>query len=99
MCNALPTGILLPKHSPSFTAVLSERVAPGITIDRLFAMARMVMGRRGTVFADEEHQLDQELRDQTRLERERVFQCDMEARGDAWPVARAVRLDWTPAAL
>ena len=29
MCNVLPAGVLLPKHVPSFTAVLYGRVGPG----------------------------------------------------------------------
>jgi hypothetical protein len=97
MCNVLPAGILLPKHIPSFTAVLYGRVAPGFALAPLFETARTVMGRRGKVFSDEEQQLYQELHDQTRLERERAFQRDKERRGDAWPVAQAARRDWTQA--
>ena len=52
MCNVLPAGILLPKHVPSFTAVLYGRVAPGFPLDQLFETARTVMGRRGKVFGD-----------------------------------------------
>ena len=52
MCNVLPAGILLPKHIPSFTAVLYGRVAPGFPLDQLFETARTVMGRRGKVFSE-----------------------------------------------
>ena len=34
MCNVLPAGILLPKHVPSFTAVLYGRVAPGFPLEQ-----------------------------------------------------------------
>lgn len=98
MCNVLPAGILLPKHIPSFTAVLYGRVAPGFALGHLFDTARTVMDRRGKVFSDEEQQLYQGLHDQTRLERERAFQREKERRGDAWPVAQAARRDWTQAA-
>ena len=39
MCNVLPAGLLLPKHVPSFTAVLYGRVAPGFSLDQMFATA------------------------------------------------------------
>ncbi len=74
MCNVLPAGILLPKHMPSFSAVLYGRVAPGFDLDSLFDTARIVMRRRGMVFDDAEEQLYRTLYDQTRLERERAFQ-------------------------
>ena len=45
MCNVLPAGLLLPKHVPSFTAVLYGRVGPGFSLDQMFATARIVMGR------------------------------------------------------
>ena len=93
MCNVLPAGILLPKHIPSFTAVLYGRVAPGFSIEQLFETARTVMGRRGKSFGEEEQHLYLSLHDQTRLERERAFQRDRERRGDNWPVAQAARLD------
>jgi hypothetical protein len=99
MCNVLPAGILLPKHIPSFTAVLYGRVAPGFSIDQLFETARTVMGRRDQVFGEAEQQLYLALHDQTRLERERAFQRDKERRGDAWPVAQAARRDRPHAAL
>ena len=98
MCNVLPAGILLPKHIPSFTAVLYGRVAPGFPLDQLFETARTVMGRRGKVFSEEEQQLYLALFDQTRLERERAFQRDKERRGDSWPVAQAARLERPQAA-
>ena len=50
MCNVLPAGPLLPKHVPSFAAVLYGRVAPGFPLEQMFATARIVMGRRGQVF-------------------------------------------------
>jgi UDP-N-acetylglucosamine diphosphorylase / glucose-1-phosphate thymidylyltransferase / UDP-N-acetylgalactosamine diphosphorylase / glucosamine-1-phosphate N-acetyltransferase / galactosamine-1-phosphate N-acetyltransferase len=98
MCNVLPAGILLPKHVPSFTAVLYGRVAQGFPLEKLFETARTVMGRRGKVFTDQEEQLYQALFDQTRLERERAFQRSHERRGDSWPVAQAARLDRPAAA-
>ena len=50
MCNVLPAGPLLPKHVPSFAAVLYGRVAPGFPLEQMFATARIVMGRRGQAF-------------------------------------------------
>jgi hypothetical protein len=93
MCNVLPAGILLPKHIPSFTAVLYGRVAPGFDLEQIFQTARIVMDRRGKVFNEAEEQLYLTLHDQTRLERERAFQRSHDRRGDAWPVAQAARLD------
>lgn len=98
MCNVLPAGILLPKHIPSFTAVLYGRVAPGFSVEQLFETARTVMGRRGRVFTEEEQQLYLALYDQTRLERERAYQRDKDRRGDSWPVAQAARRDRPQAA-
>ncbi len=89
MCNVLPAGLLLPKHIPSFTAVLYGRVAPGFPLDQLFATAETVMGRRGKAFADAERQLYLDLHEQTRLERERAFQKAPDRRADAWPVVAA----------
>jgi hypothetical protein len=91
MCNVLPAGPLLPKHVPSFAAVLYGRVAPGFCLEQLFATARIVTGRRGQSFTAVEEQLYLDLYEQTRLERERAFQKVNERRGDPWPVA-AVRL-------
>jgi UDP-N-acetylglucosamine diphosphorylase/glucosamine-1-phosphate N-acetyltransferase len=99
MCNVLPAGILLPKHVPSFTAVLYGRVAPGFSLDQIFQTARIVLGRRGKVFNEAEEQLYLTLYDQTRLERERAFQRSHEHRGDSWPVAQAARIDRPHAAL
>jgi UDP-N-acetylglucosamine diphosphorylase/glucosamine-1-phosphate N-acetyltransferase len=73
MCNVLPAGILLPKHVPSFTAVLYGRVAPGFTLEQMFATARTVMGRRGQALTEAEQQLYLDLYEQTRLERERAW--------------------------
>ena len=91
MCNVLPAGLLLPKHIPSFTAVLYGRVAPGFPLDQLFATAETVMGRRGKAFAEAERQLYLDLFDQTRLERERAFARVHDRRGDSWPVIAARR--------
>jgi UDP-N-acetylglucosamine diphosphorylase / glucose-1-phosphate thymidylyltransferase / UDP-N-acetylgalactosamine diphosphorylase / glucosamine-1-phosphate N-acetyltransferase / galactosamine-1-phosphate N-acetyltransferase len=91
MCNVLPAGPLLPKHVPSFTAVLYGRVAPGFTLEQLFVTARTVMDRRGQVFTEVDEQLYLDLYEQTRLERERAWQKAHERRSDHWPVA-AVRL-------
>ena len=89
MCNVLPAGPLLPKHVPSFAAVLYGRVAPGFPLEQLFATARIVMGRRGQVFSEAEEQLYLDLYEQTRLERERAFQKAHDRRGDHWPLAAA----------
>jgi UDP-N-acetylglucosamine diphosphorylase/glucosamine-1-phosphate N-acetyltransferase len=91
MCNVLPAGPLLPKHVPSFAAVLYGRVAPGFPLDQLFATARIVMGRRNQEFSAAAEQLYLDLYEQTRLERERAFQHVQERRGDAWPVSAARR--------
>ena len=89
MCNVLPAGPLLPKHVPSFAAVLYGRVAPGFPLEQMFATARIVMGRRGQVFSEVEEQLYRDLYEQTRLERERAFQKSHERRNEHWPVAAA----------
>jgi len=91
MCNVLPAGLLLPKHIPSFTAVLYGRVAPGFPLEQLFATAETVTGRRGKTFAEAERQLYLDLFDQTRLERERAFARAHDRRGDSWPVLAARR--------
>jgi UDP-N-acetylglucosamine diphosphorylase/glucosamine-1-phosphate N-acetyltransferase len=91
MCNVLPAGPLLPKHVPSFSAVLYGRVAPGFPLEQMFATARIVMGRRGKEFTAVEEQLYLDLYEQTRLERERAFQKAHDRRGDAWPVAMTAR--------
>lgn len=89
MCNVLPAGLLLPKHVPSFAAVLYGRVAAGFPLDQMFATARIVKGRRGQSFSAVEEQLYQNLYEQTRLERERAFQKANDRRGDTWPVIAA----------
>jgi UDP-N-acetylglucosamine diphosphorylase/glucosamine-1-phosphate N-acetyltransferase len=90
MCNVLPAGPLLPKHVPSFAAVLYGRVAPGFPIEQMFATARIVMGRRGKEFSEVEEHLYLSLYEQTRLERERAFQKANDRRaGDHWPVSAA----------
>jgi UDP-N-acetylglucosamine diphosphorylase/glucosamine-1-phosphate N-acetyltransferase len=89
MCNVLPAGLLLPKHVPSFTAVLYGRVGSGFSLDQMFATAGIVMGRRGKTFTDAEEQLYRALFEQTRLERERAFQRSHDHRADSWPVAQA----------
>jgi UDP-N-acetylglucosamine diphosphorylase/glucosamine-1-phosphate N-acetyltransferase len=91
MCNVLPAGPLLPKHVPSFTAVLYGRVAPGFPLDQLFATARIVMGRRDRAFTEVEEQLYLDLYEQTRLERERAWQKGHDRRSDRWPVAASMR--------
>jgi UDP-N-acetylglucosamine diphosphorylase/glucosamine-1-phosphate N-acetyltransferase len=91
MCNVLPAGPLLPKHVPSFAAVLYGRVAPGFPLEQMFATAAIVMGRRGKEFTEVDEQLYLDLYEQTRLERERAFQKAQDRKtGDYWPVA-AVR--------
>jgi len=91
MCNVLPAGLLLPKHVPSFTAVLYGRVAPGFDLDQLFSTAEIVMGRRGRAFAAAERQLYLDLYEHTQLERERALHRVHDHRGDAWPVLAARR--------
>jgi UDP-N-acetylglucosamine diphosphorylase/glucosamine-1-phosphate N-acetyltransferase len=91
MCNVLPAGLLLPKHVPSFTAVLYGRVGPGFSLEEMFATARIVMGRRGKSFDEAQEQLYRGLYEQTRLERERAFQRSHDRRADFWPVAQAAR--------
>ena len=91
MCNVLPAGVLLPKHVPSFTAVLYGRVGPGFSLDQMFATARIVMGRRGKEFTEAEEQLYRGLYEQTRLERERAFQRIPNHRANLWPVVQAAR--------
>lgn len=87
MCNVLPAGPLLPKHVPSFTAVLYGRVAPGFPVEQLFSTARVVMGRRNQVFTETEEQLYLSLYEQTRLERERAWQKAHDRRTDHWPIS------------
>jgi UDP-N-acetylglucosamine diphosphorylase/glucosamine-1-phosphate N-acetyltransferase len=88
MCNVLPAGPLLPKHVPSFSAVLYGRIAPGFPLDQMFATARIVMGRRGKEFTDVEEHLYLDLYEQTRLERQRAFQKSQDRRGgEHWPIA------------
>jgi UDP-N-acetylglucosamine diphosphorylase/glucosamine-1-phosphate N-acetyltransferase len=89
MCNVLPAGLLLPKHVPSFTAVLYGRVGPGFSLEQMFDTARIVMGRRGKCFDETEEQLYRGLYEQTRLERERAFQRAHDHRASFWPVAQA----------
>ncbi len=91
MCNVLPAGPLLPKHVPSFTAVLYGRVAPGFPLEQMFATARIVTGRRGQTFSELDEQLYCDLYEQTRLERERAWQKANDRRADHWPVAAARR--------
>jgi UDP-N-acetylglucosamine diphosphorylase/glucosamine-1-phosphate N-acetyltransferase len=91
MCNVLPAGPLLPKHVPSFTAVLYGRIAPGFPLEQMFATAAIVMGRRGQEFTEVDEQLYLNLYEQTRLERERAFQKSQDRKtGEYWPIA-AVR--------
>ncbi|MDR3634147.1 MAG: hypothetical protein P4L84_10095, partial [Isosphaeraceae bacterium] len=89
MCNVLPAGPLLPKHVPSFTAVLYGRVAPGFPLEQMFATARIVTGRRGQSFTELDEQLYLDLYEQTRLERERAFQRAHNPRPEHWPVSAA----------
>jgi UDP-N-acetylglucosamine diphosphorylase/glucosamine-1-phosphate N-acetyltransferase len=91
MCNVLPAGPLLPKHVPSFTAVLHGRVATGFSLEQMFATARTVKGRRGQEFTPAEERLYCDLYEQTRLERERAFQKVEDRRQDARPLAAATR--------
>jgi UDP-N-acetylglucosamine diphosphorylase/glucosamine-1-phosphate N-acetyltransferase len=96
MCNVLPAGLLLPKHVPSFCAVLYGRVAPGFSLEQLFATARIVLGRRGQVFREVEEQLYLDLYEQTRLERERALFRAGDRRIDHWPVLAARAPDRIP---
>jgi UDP-N-acetylglucosamine diphosphorylase/glucosamine-1-phosphate N-acetyltransferase len=89
MCNVLPAGPLLPKHVPSFTAVLYGRVAPGFTLEHMFETARIVKSRRDQEFTEAEEQLYLDLYEQTRLERERAWQKAHERHSDQWAVTAA----------
>ncbi|AMV37972.1 putative sugar nucleotidyl transferase [Planctomyces sp. SH-PL62] len=89
MCNVLPAGLLLPKHVPSFTAVMYGRVAPGFALDDVFATARIVASRRGRTFDDADERLYRTLFEQTRLERERAFQRSNQPLRDSWPVLQS----------
>ena len=91
MCNVLPAGPLLPKHIPSFSAVLYGRIAPGFPLDQMFQTARVVKSRRGKVFSPIEEDLYRLLYDQTRIERERAFQRSADRRGDRWSLASGTR--------
>jgi UDP-N-acetylglucosamine diphosphorylase/glucosamine-1-phosphate N-acetyltransferase len=91
MCNVLPAGWLLPKHVPSFTAVMWGKVAQGFSLEQMFETARIVKGRRGQEFTEAEEQLYRDLHEQTRLERERAFHRSAERRNDAWPTVSAAR--------
>jgi UDP-N-acetylglucosamine diphosphorylase/glucosamine-1-phosphate N-acetyltransferase len=90
MCNVLPGGPLLPKHVPSFSAVLYGRVAPGFPLDQVFETARVVKGRRGQAFTACEEQLYLDLFEQTRLERERAYQKSEGRAESRQPERRAV---------
>ena len=85
MCNVLPAGWLLPKHVPSFSAVLWGKVAEGFALEQLFETARIVKGRRGFEFTANEERLFRDLFEQTRLERERAFHRAHEGRVAARP--------------
>ena len=91
MCNVLPAGPLLPKHVPSFTAILYGKVAPGFPLDQMFVTARTVKGRRGQEFSLVEEQLFLDLYEQTRLERERAFHRSQQRREDPWPTVQGMR--------
>jgi UDP-N-acetylglucosamine diphosphorylase/glucosamine-1-phosphate N-acetyltransferase len=86
MCNVLPAGPLLPKHVPSFAAVLYGRVAPGFPLEQMFATARIVMGRRGREFTEVDEHLYLDLYEQTRLCRERAFQKAGDGSDDRRPI-------------
>ncbi len=90
MCNVLPAGPLLPKHVPSFTAVLYGRVAPGFPLDQMFETARTVKGRRNQRFCEVEEQLFRELYEKTQVERERAFHKHRDRPRDHWPLARTI---------
>jgi len=92
MCNVLPAGLLLPKHVPSFMAVMYGRVSPSFSLEQMFATARTVMSRRGKTFNEAEEQLYLQLFEQTRLERERAFYRAHDHRAEYWPAAQAARL-------
>ena len=92
MCNVLPAGLLLPKHVPSFTAVLYGRVGPGFSLEQMFATARIVMGRRGKVV--QRGRGDSSTAASTSRpasNAERAFQRSHDHRADFWPVAPAAR--------
>ena len=84
----------MPKHVPSFTAVLYGRVAPGFPLEKLFETARTVVGRRGKTLDEADGYLYTILYEHTSLERERAFHRGASRCADTWPVAQATRLEF-----
>src|SRR5207245_1085551 len=54
MGKILPACPLLPRHIPSFSAVLHGRGGAGVSLEQLFATARVVKGRSGRSFTEVE---------------------------------------------
>ena len=92
MCNVLPAGLLLPKHVPSFTAVLYGRVGIGL-LARPDVRHRAASSWAGAARCSRTRKSSSTaaLYEQTRLERERAFQRSHDHRADFWPVAQAAR--------
>lgn len=70
MCTLLPTGLLLPKHIPSFTSLWRGRLSPGWDLDRLLAAAEVAMSRRGRRLTDAHRELHRHLYDLTADDRD-----------------------------
>ena len=87
MCNVLPAGPLLPKHVPSFSALIYGKVAPGFPIGQLFATAKIVMSRRDQVFTETEEQLYLDIYEQTQPERERAYLREQRKNSVHWPLS------------
>jgi UDP-N-acetylglucosamine diphosphorylase / glucose-1-phosphate thymidylyltransferase / UDP-N-acetylgalactosamine diphosphorylase / glucosamine-1-phosphate N-acetyltransferase / galactosamine-1-phosphate N-acetyltransferase len=85
MCNVLPAGPLLPKHVPSFSAVLNGWVVPGLSLDQLFDTARIVMSRRGQAFSKVVDDLYRYIYHCTRIVREQTFQKAHDRRAERRP--------------
>ena len=87
MCNIVPSGLLVPKHVPSFSSLMFGKVAPGLPIGELLATAKVVMERRNRVFTETQEQLYLDLYEQTQPERERAFVQDERKKAPRWPVS------------
>jgi hypothetical protein len=75
----------------NYLAVMYGRVRAGFSLDQMFATARTVMRRRGQAFSKAGEQLDLQLSEKTRLEREHAFHRAHNHRAESWPVVQAVR--------
>lgn len=72
-CHLLPTGELLPRHLPPFSAVLGGAVIENDDVDGLLATARAAMSRRGRPLTAEQEAFYRRLFEQTMLDRNRAL--------------------------